>query len=104
MTKTKTKKHLKYQNNIHTVDYISGAHFEGTYKNKSYSFPDPRLCDDALGLHGAVAVAVGFEAVGLGVVERLSLLADGLPVSGLLLPHQVSAVVEQVARQQEASQ
>lgn len=50
------------------------------------------------------AVAVGFMAIGLCVVECLQLLTGSALVSRLLFPHKVSAVVEQVTRQQEASQ
>lgn len=85
-------------------EWIAGAHSEGTYKNKSYDSPNPRLCRVSLSLHSSEAVAVRFVAVGLSVVERLHLLLGGTLVSGLLFPDQVSAVVEQVARQQEASQ
>lgn len=47
---------------------------------------------------------MGLVAVGLAVVERLHLPARTLLVSGLLFPHQLSAMVEQVTRQQEAGQ
>lgn len=61
------------------------------------------MTENTLSLHSE-AVAVRFAAVGLWVVERLHLLPGGLLVSGLLFPQQVSAVVEQVSRQQEARQ
>lgn len=83
-------------------EWIAGAHFEGTYKNKSYSCPDPQPHHAALSLHSSDAVAVRFVAVGPGVIERLHLLFGGPLVSGLLFPQQLSAVVEQVSRQQEA--
>lgn len=44
-----------------------------------------------------------FAAIGVGVVERLHLLIGSQLFSGLLFPRQLSAVVEQVTRQQEAS-
>lgn len=83
-------------------EWIAGAHFEGTYKNKSYSCPDPQLYRAPLSLNSSDAVAVRFEAVGPAVVERLHLLFGGPLVLGLLFPQQLSAVVEQVSRQQEA--
>lgn len=43
-------------------------------------------------------------AVGLCVIERLHLLAGYRFVSRRLLPHQLSAVVEEVTRQEEAGQ
>lgn len=79
---------------------ISKAHT----KIKSSDSPNPLLCRAALSLHSGEAVAVRFVAVGLGVVERLHLLLGGPLVPGLLFPDQLSAVVEQVTRQQEASQ
>lgn len=45
-----------------------------------------------------------FVAIGIGVVERLHLLFVGPLVSGILFPLQVSAVIEQVTWQQEATQ
>lgn len=82
--------------------WIAGAHFEGTYKNTSYSCPNPQMDHAALSLHSSDAVAVRFVAVGPVVVERLHLLFGGPLVSGLLFSQQLSAVVEQVSRQQEA--
>lgn len=58
----------------------------------------------SLGLYSREAVVVGFDAVCLGVVERLHLLSSGLLVSSLIFSHQASAVVEQITRQQEAAQ
>lgn len=66
--------------------------------------PDLRLCRVALSLYSSEAVAVRFVAIGIGVVERLHLLFVGPLVSGILFPLQVSAVIEQVTWQQEATQ
>lgn len=103
--KNKTKqRHWKFQNKIYMDERVAGAHFEGTYKNKSYDSPNARPHCTTLSLHSSEAVAVRFVAVGLGVVQCLHLLLGGPLVSGLLFPDQVSAVVEQVSRQQEATQ
>lgn len=67
-------------------------------------WPDPQLYWTALSLHSSEAVGVWFEAVGLGVVERLHLLFGCPFVAGLFFPQQLSAVVEQVGGQQEARQ
>lgn len=99
--------HQQWPNTSHIktkYQWIAAAHFEGTYKHKSYNSRDPPLLHAALSLHGGDPVAVRFVTVGLGVIERLHLLSAGPLVPGFLFPDQVSAVVEQVTRQQEARQ
>lgn len=71
---------------------------------KAHPKINPTVPQIALSLYGSEAVAVRFVAVGLVVVEHQHFLFGGPFVSRLLFPHQLSAVVEQVTRQQEASQ
>jgi len=79
---------------------IAGGDFADKYK---YYISDSPL-GAALRLHSSEAVALGFVAVGLAVVERLQLLSGRPLFSGLLFPQQLPAVVVQVTRQQETSQ
>lgn len=64
--------------------------------------PYPKLLC-SLSIYSSEAISVRFAAIGVGVVERLHLLIGSQFFSGLLFPRQLSAVVEQVTRQQEAS-
>lgn len=104
ISKNKNVENIKMKQETHVYEWIAGAHFEGTHKNKSSRCPDSQLYWAALSLHSREAVGVRFEAVGLGVVERLHLLFGCPFVAGLLFPQQMSAVVEQVGGQQEARQ
>lgn len=56
---------------------------------------------DCLSLHSSQAVALRFVAVGPRVVKCLNLGSRGVLVAGCFFPNQVSAVVEEVRRQQE---
>lgn len=104
ISKNKNVENIKMKQETHVYEWIAGAHFEGTHKNKSSWCPDPQPYWAALSLHSSEAVGVRFEAVGLCVVERLHLLFGCPFVTGLLFPQQMSAVVEQVGGQQEARQ
>lgn len=97
--------------NIEKVDGVPVAEYECTAlrihpltEQTCMTDKTPWLFEDTSSFLDTMTVAIGFVAVSFEVVESLSFLTDSCLVSGSHLLDQVSAVVEQVARQKEASQ